>query len=1035
MTGRRNTLPRGVRMWLGFAAAMGVFGLLTLGLQHQQNIAEEAFARSSADQQLHLLRGAVQQQLEQAQYQNAADLVTEWGASSREVAEITLINSSGQTLAEFRRNTPAADSLHLSTGMDYGINGRAILRLDFDLGPTRATEARFAAGALALYLLAALATGFLVHLNMARRDMLANLRRATAQLDNYFNHALDLFCIGDSEGRLVRLNHRWETALGYPLDQVQGHLLLDFVEPQDRDATRAALQRVAAQEPVSAFINHCRHRDGSVRTIEWVMQPSGRTFHGAARDVTEREQRELEIRFLNRIYSTLSETNQAIVHCTTEAELFDSVCRIAVEFGGMKLAWIGVEEPASRRIVPVAGFGSRRELLPELVISSSASLPEGRGPAGTAFREGRTVFINDWRTDPSTAYWRVNLPGWAWASSACIPIGRAGRTVAVLNFYDDTPHSFTGKIVDVLAEMALDLSYALERLDLEAHKRRAEAESRVAAIAFESQEAMVVTDAQANILRVNAAFTHITGYAQDEVMGRNPRLLQSGRHPPEFYAQMWQTIGDDGHWQGEIWNRRRDGETYPNWLSISSVRDASGAVTNYVGSFTDISERVEAAAAISRLAYYDSLTALPNRQLMMDRLDQALRTSARSGQFGAILFLDLDNFKSINDTLGHDEGDRLLQETARRLRACVREEDTVARFGGDEFVILLEGLEHTRERAAIVAKSIGDKILDALARPYVLQGRECPCSASIGVVLWHGAPGTAPRELLKRSDVAMYEAKKAGRNTVRFFDPVMQTAIDNRARLEARLRTGIAEGRLQLHYQPQIDGNGLVYGAEALVRWSDPERGMVPPAEFIPVAEESDLIVAIGQWVLENACDQLQEWAAQAATRHLRLSVNISPRQFHEDNFVPHIAALLARTGIDPALLQLEITEGMLVRNIEEAIAKMGQLHDLGLSFALDDFGTGYSSLSYLQRLPLQVLKIDRSFVHDLGRSPRGEVIVGTVIQMGHSLGLDVLAEGVETAEQHELLMQKGCRHFQGYLFGRPVPIAQFSTEAVATVD
>ncbi|HXY22533.1 MAG TPA: EAL domain-containing protein, partial [Burkholderiaceae bacterium] len=424
-----------------------------------------------------------------------------------------------------------------------------------------------------------------------------------------------------------------------------------------------------------------------------------------------------------------------------------------------------------------------------------------------------------------------------------------------------------------------------------------------------------------------------------------------------------------------------------------------------------------------------SLTELPNRQLMMDRLKQALLSSARSGAYGALLFLDLDRFKTINDTLGHVEGDKLLQETAQRLRASVREEDTVARFGGDEFVVLLENLESPRERAAVLAKGIGDKLLAALAQPYRLRNKEYSCSASIGVVLWRGGPTADVHELLKRSDMAMYEAKKAGRNSVRFFDPIMQTTIENRARLEARLRQGLELGQFQLHFQRQVGLRDELLGAEVLLRWNDPERGMVSPAEFIPLAEESDLIVAIGRWVLESACRRLQLWSRSALTRSLTLAVNISPKQFGQEWFVSEVADIIDRTGAHPTRLQLEITEGMLLKNVEDAISKMGQLRKLGVSFALDDFGTGYSSLAYLQRLPINILKLDQSFVRDLGIDERSEAIARTVIQMGQSLGLDVLAEGVETEQQRRLLEERGCRRFQGYLFGRPIPIERFCEE------
>jgi diguanylate cyclase (GGDEF)-like protein/PAS domain S-box-containing protein len=1029
---RRRLLPPtagALGAWLGYAAALLAFGLLGLGLLHQQEADSEAGIRAAADQELHLLSLAVQGSLDRAEYQAAADLVTAWGGSSRQIVELYLITQNGQTLAEFHRDEGAAESLRLSTAMDYSYGSRAIIKLVYDAGPARAARARLVAGLIGLYLLSAAAAAVLVRLMLDRQAALRQARRSAALLDSYFNNALDLFLIGRDDGHISRLNPQWEQVLGYRPDELEGAAVLKLVHPDDLEAARAVYARLARQETVTDFACRLRHRDGSHRWIEWVVRPEGHLVYAAARDITARRAQDEEIRFLNRIYSTLSETNQHIVRCTDEATLLQEVCRIAVVFGGMKLAWVGKEDRSTGRIVPVAQFGERTPLLAGVVVSARAEEPAGQGPAGRAFRAGTPMFVNDWGTNPTLSHWRQNNPEWTWGSSAALPIRRGGEPYALLSFYDDVPHTFAGKIVDLLREMAMDLEYALARLDLEAQQHVAEEESRIAAIAFETPEPMVVMDAEGAILRANTAFSRTTGYSQEEALGKKFNFLQSGRHPPEFFAELWQQVRGTGHWQGEIWDRRKNGEVYPKWTTISSVRDRGGEISHYVGSFSDISERKEHAEEISRLAYYDSLTALPNRQLMMDRLKRAMHHAGRSGRFGAVLFLDLDNFKNINDTLGHDEGDKLLQEAAQRLRACVREEDTVARFGGDEFVVVLEELEGPRERAAVLAKTVTDKLLAALARPFLLQGREYPCSASIGVALWRGDPQGDPNELLKRADLAMYEAKKAGRNAARFFDPIMQTAIENRSRMEGRLRMGLNLGQFRLYVQRQVSADGTVYGAEALLRWQDPERGMVPPGEFIPLAEESDLIMPIGRWVLEAACRQIKIWSHDAATKGLRLSVNISPKQFGAEWFVSEINEILEKTGADPNLLQLEITEGMLLTDIEETISKMSQLRKVGVSFALDDFGTGYSSLYYLQRLPLNVLKIDQSFVQDLGVNPRSEAIVRTVIQMSEALRLDVLAEGVETEAQLQALAERGCHNYQGYLFGRPIPVEDFAGE------
>ena len=490
----------------------------------------------------------------------------------------------------------------------------------------------------------------------------------------------------------------------------------------------------------------------------------------------------------------------------------------------------------------------------------------------------------------------------------------------------------------------------------------------------------------------------------------------------------WESIRGSGQWQGEIWDKRKDGTIYPKWLSIAGVFGADGRVTHYVGGFTDLSERKEAAAKIAQLAYYDALTGLPNRHLFLDRLRHALLANARNQQYGALLYIDLDKFKSVNDTVGHEEGDRLLREAGRRLQESVREGDTVARLGGDEFVIVLENLGAIHDDAAFMARAVCEKLIARMSEAYWLANQEFSCPASIGVTLWHGEFRGGASELLKQADVAMYEAKRAGRNTVRFFDPAIQIAIENQARLENRLRTALQRNQFQLYFQPQVQEDGAVRGAEALLRWDDPERGPVSPAEFIPVAEETGVIVSIGRWVLQSACEQLRRWQRIPEMRNLRLSVNISAKQFGSDSFVSELVEQVRASEVNPALLELELTESVLLENVDDAIEKMMALRKLGITFALDDFGTGYSSLSYLRKLPLDVVKIDRSFVLDLGGNESSKTIVRTIIQMAQNLRLCVIAEGVETEAQQRILSGFGCDVYQGYRFGRPVAIKEFET-------
>ena len=557
-------------------------------------------------------------------------------------------------------------------------------------------------------------------------------------------------------------------------------------------------------------------------------------------------------------------------------------------------------------------------------------------------------------------------------------------------------------------------------------RSEAEAELRIASVAFDVHESMMITDAEGVILRVNKRFTQDTGFSAEDMTGKTPNVLKSGRHDADFYRKMWESIKRTGSWHGEIWDKRKNGEVFPKLLTISAVVGDQGFVTHYVASHIDISKRKADEAEIHLLAFYDPLTGMPNRRLLMDRLQKALISSARSGKHGALLFIDLDDFKVINDTLGHDVGDSLLKQVAFRMIACVREGDTVARLGGDEFVVLLEDLAIQALEAAAQAEVIGEKILASLNQPYQIGEHECRSTPSIGVTLCSGRHREI-EELMKRGDIAMYQAKNSGKNALCFFESEMQDAINIRAALEADLRKALVSEQFQLYYQIQVDSAYRPIGAETLIRWIHPERGMVSPAQFIPLAEETGLILPIGLWVLETACAQIKAWQVDVLTRDLVLAVNVSARQFSQRDFVDQVQDVVRRHAIDPNLLKLELTESMLFENIEALIITMHALYKIGVRFSLDDFGTGYSSLQYLKRLPLSQLKIDQSFVRDISEDQSDRAIVRTIIAMAQGLNLDVIAEGVETEQQRKLLLEKGCSHFQGYLFSKPVPIEQFS--------
>ncbi len=565
-------------------------------------------------------------------------------------------------------------------------------------------------------------------------------------------------------------------------------------------------------------------------------------------------------------------------------------------------------------------------------------------------------------------------------------------------------------------------------------RKQAEIELSIAATAFDSQQSMLVTDANNVIQRVNTAFIESSGYSLQEIVGQSPRILQSGQHDRAFYTAMWDSITQHGYWHGELWSKRKNGEVFPKWLSISAVKDRHGGVTHYIGAYIDISERKLAEEKIRKLAFFDQLTGLPNRTLLLERLQQTTAANARVGAYGALLFLDLDNFKELNDTRGHASGDVLLNLVAQRLSDKLRPGDTLARLGGDEFMVMMSSVE-----ASILADAASEvelacqKLLNALAQPYVLLNADFHCSASIGITLFRGQE-TSVDDLLRQADLAMYQAKSRGGNTIVFFDPVMESSALAHACLENELRLAIGTGQLELYYQPQVSGSsGQILGAEALIRWNHPQRGLVPPNDFIAHAERTGLILPLGQWVLETACQHLAAWASQPDMAHLTVAVNVSAQQFKLPDFAEQVIATLARTGANPQQLKLELTESVFAGNIDEIVAMMVKLRALGVGFSLDDFGTGYSSLAYLSRLPLDQLKIDRSFVTNIESGDNNMVICAATISLAHSLRLKVVAEGVEdNAQQYFLSTVHRCDLLQGYLYSRPLPQQAFE-KLVAT--
>lgn len=559
-------------------------------------------------------------------------------------------------------------------------------------------------------------------------------------------------------------------------------------------------------------------------------------------------------------------------------------------------------------------------------------------------------------------------------------------------------------------------------------QRRAEKDLRMAATVFEhSTSAILITDPAGYIVQANEAFSRVSGYAVSDVLDQLPSMLTVDEQQESHLRYVVKQLHQRGSWEGEVWLKRRDGDHYPAWVGITAVLDDEGDLASYVCFFTDISERKASEQRIHRLAYYDALTHLPNRTLFQDRLYNALQQAERQKAWVVLMFLDLDRFKPINDSLGHAAGDRMLKDMALRLLACVDDDDTVARMGGDEFTLLLQP-RATREMALNRAIHVAENILASLVRPFVLENREFFVTASIGIAL-SPQDGSELSQLMKNADTAMYHAKERGKNNFQFYQAEMNASALERLELESDLRHAMEQNEFILYYQPQFSGDGKrLTGAEALLRWRHPTRGLVPPGDFIPVIEELGLVVDVGDWVLREASRQLKAWH-KAKVRVPKVSVNISARQFSDGQLGTRIATILEECGLPPACLELELTESILMREVNEALQILASLKNLGLSIAVDDFGTGYSSLNYLKQFPIDVLKIDRTFVDGLPEGEQDAQIARAIIAMAHSLNLAVIAEGVETHEQLEFLREHGCDEVQGYLFGRPMPAHQFEAQ------
>ncbi|MCA1987580.1 MAG: PAS domain S-box protein [Desulfarculus sp.] len=799
------------------------------------------------------------------------------------------------------------------------------------------------------------------------------LRASEERLRAALECAPDPVVIYDLEGRFQYLNPAFTRIMGWQPEELLGRRP-GFIPSDEEDATQAFYARVLAGETVSAFRGRRRTKDGRLvhvslsgaALLDEAGQPTGMVV--TLRDIT---QRVLAEQALRKSEASLARAQRMAKLGNWELDLASRALTCSAEVYRI----YGIDTPNS----PITLNRFLRAVHPEDL---------------DMVREHLEMVIH--LHHPLSLEHRILRPD--------------GQE----------------RIVNQQAELELDASGKGLRLvgavqDI-TRRRRSEEQMRLLARVFENTvEGILVTDTQGVIQMVNRAFSDITGYSAVEAVGNNPRLLNSRHHPPEFFGQMWRDLAEKGHWQGEIWNRRKNGEAYPEWLTITAIKDSQNRTAHYVGVFHDITEAKRSQEKISYQAYHDALTGLPNRMLFNDRLKVALAQAQRRGRGLSILFLDLDNFKTINDSLGHAVGDLLLQQVAKRLVRWVREEDTVARLGGDEFIMLLSAVGEPD-----AAVQVAERILETLAEPIQIGDQELFITASIGITIFPH-DGLEPETLVSNADLAMYRAKGEGRNNYKLFTPAMNQVVVRRLEMERALRRAIARDELLVFYQPKVDlDTGLVVGLEALVRWQRPGHGLVSPADFIPLAEETGLIVPIGEWVLRTACARTKIWHDQGH-HSLGVAVNLSPRQFQQRNLVQTVAQVLEETLLDPSCLELEVTESVLMHSVEDAIRTMQDLADLGVKLFMDDFGRGYSSLYHLKRFPMQALKIDRSFVQDVTSNPSDASIVNTIISMGRSLNLQVVAEGVETQEQLEFLRANQCHQMQGFLFSRPVPDDEIS--------
>ncbi len=851
-------------------------------------------------------------------------------------------------------------------------------------------------------------------------DMIQALRFRQIGLDRAGENILWI----DSDGRILDANETACNKLGYTRKEMS-HLTVADLDPFFPFETWPEHWQDLKRNGVVRLESKQRRRDGSIFPTEVIanfFEYEGREYNCAlVADITERKISEARIGRLANLYKALIEINQAIARMDDKASLFPLVCTMAVDFGGLKMAWVGEHNETTGLLDIKSIYGTGSDYLKNIVISTDSTLPEGKGPSGVAFRENRAVIVNDFQTSKITELWHKAATHFDWQSSGAFPILRGEKPYAVLTVYHDQKNAFDEETTALLEEMVRDVSFALDSFDRETMRRRAQSnlnasERHFRAYFERSMVGMAATSASKGMLEVNDALCKMLGYSKEELMGKTWTEL-THRDDLEVNEDLFGRVLRGALEEYELDKRfvRKDGEIVYVHIAVRAVRNDQGEVDYFVAIINDVTDARNKQRELEQLAHYDKLTGLPNRALLNDRLEMGLAQAKRAGGNLAVCFMDLDGFKPVNDTFGHETGDALLVEIARRIMAISRATDTVARLGGDEFVLLLPEISGEEE-----CRHMLERIMETVKQPLDVNGHEIRISASIGIAIYP-EDVTDGESLIRHADQAMYIAKQMGRNRMHFFDAAFDQQAQIRSEGLSRVAMALEQGELILYYQPKVNmQSGQVVGMEALIRWLHPQRGLIPPGEFLPMIENSDFEIRLSEWVITTAMTQLAQWQAEGV--HFTVSVNLPGRHLQSHGFIEFVASAVARhQDMDATCFEFEVLETAAIGDMGTAILKMQGCIAQGIHFSIDDFGTGYASLAYLRRLPARTIKIDQVFVRDMLEDEEDLSIVEGVISLARTFKKEVIAEGVESIGQGLQLLSFGCRLAQGYGIARPM--------------